>query len=314
MHVSAHWTALQMLFLGGKVVIAPPGPLDGDAVWRVVANEGVNILVIVGDAMARPLADALEADPSGHDTVSLFVIASGGAVLSPSTKERLATLLPNVIVIDGLGSSESGVIGQKSETGRAADGPPRFALNDETLVLDGELRPVEPGSATVGRLARRGHIPLGYYNSPEKTAETFVEVDGVRWVLTGDMAIVEPDGTIVLLGRASVCINTGGEKVFAEEVEVAVKAHPDVEDAVIVGVADERWGERVVALVASRGGVRLSDIQETCRSRVAGYKVPRDLVVVDKVLRLPTGKTDYQWAREEARRRLGVTEGRRVPT
>ena len=301
MHVSAHWLAFIALFGGGKIVVTPEGRFDPPLIWRTVEAEKVNTLVIVGDAMARPLADAFE-DAGGSDTYdvsSMFVIGSGGALLSPSTKERLGKLLPSVMVVDGLGSSETGTVGR----GAVGESGPRFTLNDETKVLDDDLRPVAPGSGVVGRLARRGHIPLGYHNDEEKTRATFVEVDGERWVLPGDMATVEDDGSITLLGRGSVSINTGGEKVFPEEVEAACKAHADVADAVVVGVPDERWGERVTAVVQLRsgaGGLTLDRLQEHCRTHVAGYKVPRGLVVVDEVVRSPSGKADYRWAKQAA--------------
>jgi 3-oxocholest-4-en-26-oate---CoA ligase len=170
-------------------------------------------------------------------------------------------------------------------------------------VLDeATLEPVEPGSGVIGRVARTGHIPLGYYNDPDKTSSTFVEIGDRRWVLTGDMATVEDDGSIRLLGRGSVCINTGGEKVFPEEVEGVLKSHPDVYDVVVVGAPDERWGQRVTALVEPRQGPTptLEALAEHCRGHLAGYKIPRALVVVDKVVRSPAGKADYRWAREVA--------------
>jgi acyl-CoA synthetase (AMP-forming)/AMP-acid ligase II len=254
--------------------------------------------------MARPLLDTLSAAPEGtYDTSSLFVIGSGGAVLSPSTKDRLAQTLPSVMVVDGFGASETGVMGAKASvagTGPAAG--PRFTMNDQTAVLDDDLRPVPPGSGVIGRLARRGHIPVGYYNDPEKTAATFVEVDGVRWVIPGDMATVEEDGTVVLLGRGSVSINTGGEKVYPEEVEVVLKGHPAVADAVVVGVPDDRWGERVVAVVEPVRGSQptLDELQELGRQNLAGYKVPRGLCLVEHMVRSPSGKADYKWARAQA--------------
>jgi 3-oxocholest-4-en-26-oate---CoA ligase len=169
-------------------------------------------------------------------------------------------------------------------------------------VLDDDDRPVAPGSGVVGRLACRGHVPLGYYKDEAKTASTFVTLDGVRWVLPGDMATVDDDGTVVLLGRGSVSINTGGEKVYPEEVEASLKAHPDVMDAVVVGLPDERWGERVVAVVQPRSGAAPTnaDLQAHCRGRLAGYKVPRDVCLVEEVVRSPSGKADYRWAKETA--------------
>ncbi len=171
-------------------------------------------------------------------------------------------------------------------------------------MLDEDLRPLEPGSDVVGMLARRGHIPLGYYKDPAKTAETYREdADGVRWVIPGDYAQVEASGTILLLGRGSVCINSGGEKIFPEEVEAALKSHPDVFDVLVVGVPDPRWGERVTAVVQPRAGrsPELEDINALCRSKLAGYKLPRNLLLVDEVVRSPAGKPDYGWARSRAR-------------
>jgi acyl-CoA synthetase (AMP-forming)/AMP-acid ligase II len=303
MHESAHWLVFSMLLGAGKIVIAPGGRFEPETIWRLVGEEKVNVLVIVGDAMARPLVDALQVDRHAYDTSTLMVVGSGGAVLSPDTKNKLSALLPNAFIVDGFGSSETGTLGSQPTT--AATGPAkglRFPPSDHTAVFDDKLRPVTPGSGVVGRLARRGHIPLGYYKDPAKTAETFLEVDGVRWVLPGDFAIVEDDGTVVLRGRGSVSINTGGEKVFPEEVEAALKEHPDLADVIVVGVPDERWGERVVAVVQLRDArvLTLDALQAFARARLAGYKVPRELVVVDRVQRQPSAKPDYRWARERA--------------
>ena len=304
MHVSAHWLAFESLFSGGCLVVTPQGRFDPKTIWTLVRREGVNVLLIVGDAMARPLADALAAAQDDYDTKTLMVIASGGAVLSPSIKEALSSLVSSAFIVDGFGASETGTVGSRSTMPGSpiTEEGPRFTVNDQTTVLDDELRPVVPGSRTTGRLARRGHIPLGYYNDPEKTAATFVEAEGVRWALPGDMAQVEADGTVVLLGRGSESINTGGEKVYPEEVETALKRHPAVFDAVVVGTPDPRWGERVVAVVKPRPGQRptLEEIQSFCRTRMAGYKVPRHVVLVDEVLRFPSGKADYRWARDQA--------------
>jgi 3-oxocholest-4-en-26-oate---CoA ligase len=299
MHVSAHWGAFSTLFGGGKLVVPPDGRFDPDTIWRLVGDEKVFTLVIVGDAMARPLMDSLEAAAdAGHpfDTSSLVVIGSGGAILAPASKQRLAALLPNVLIVDGFGSSETGVMGSTTGSG------PRFRVNDQTQVLDDVGHAVTPGSGVVGHLARRGHVPLGYYHDEAKTAATFRTYQGVRWVLPGDMATVDEDGTVVLLGRGSVSINTGGEKVFPEEVEGVLKAHPGVLDAVVVGVPDDRWGERVVAVVQPRPGAEptLGALQELCREHLAGYKVPRELRIVTSVVRTPAGKADYRWAKDAA--------------
>jgi acyl-CoA synthetase (AMP-forming)/AMP-acid ligase II len=260
--------------------------------------------VIVGDAFARPLVEAIDDDgPPARDLSGVTAILSGGAILSPAVKAALNQRLPTTIVIDGFGASETGGQVRMVAAGDTPEGPPRFAVDADTAVLDDTGRPVAPGSGVVGRLARRGHIPLGYWNDAERTARTFPVVDGVRWAVPGDFASVEDDGTVTVFGRGSVSINTGGEKVFPEEVESALKAHPSVFDAVVVGVPDDRWGERVAAVVqARRGGATpsLDDHAGHSRGRLAGYKVPRSLVLVDEVVRSPSGKPDYRWARARA--------------
>ncbi len=308
MHVSAQWGAFSALYGGGTVVLATPGSLDADEAWRLIAAEHVNVLTVVGDAMARPLLDAYAAAPQPRDVSSLIVFASGGAVLSPSTKAQIASLLPNVITVDGFGSTETGVTGTRAQMpGGAVEGGSRFTVGDHCAVLDDDLRPVVPGSGAVGRLARRGRVPIGYYNDAAASAATFVEFDGQRWALTGDAATVDESATVVLLGRGSATINTGGEKVYAEEVEAVVKDHPSVWDAVIVGAPHERWGEQVVAVVALRPGCSLTidELREHSRAYLAGYKLPRVLHCVGDIVRTPSGKCDYQWARDVARTTSG---------
>jgi acyl-CoA synthetase (AMP-forming)/AMP-acid ligase II len=300
MHGTAHWFALNTLFGGGTVVISPDRRFDAARLWNLIAREKVSFLVIVGDAFARPLVEAIgHLDPE-PDLSSLSAVLSGGAILSPAVKAAWIRALPETILIDGFGSSESGGQGQSvAAAGGATDGP-RFSVNDETTVLDDELRPAAVG--VVGKLARRGRVPLGYYKDPEKSAATFPVVDGVRWSVPGDHARIEADGTITVLGRGSGSINTGGEKVYPEEVEAALKSHPDVFDVVVVGAPDERWGERVVAVVEPRQGatVALPALAEHVRGHLAPYKVPRAVVVVDTVVRSPSGKPDYRWARARA--------------
>ena len=217
------------------------------------------------------------------------------APLSPAVNEHLQSLLPNCFVLDSFGSSETGY------QGRATEGR-RFAVDETNAVFDDDLRRVAPGSGVVGRLARTGRIPIGYHNDPEKTARTFIEVEGRRWAFAGDLATVEEDGTVNLLGRGSSCINSGGEKIYPEEVEDALKSHPAVYDALVVGAPDERWGERVTAVVQPRPGASpsLDDLQEHCRRLLAGYKVPKEVHLVDEVQRQPSGKPDYKWAKAVA--------------
>ncbi len=295
MHASAHWLTFHQFFTGGKVVFPPFGRFDAATIWELIGAEQVFMLVIVGDAMAKPLIDELAANPDTYATDTLWVVGSGGAILSQTNRDRILELLPNRMIADGLGSSETGTIGSKRGQGGAT-----FLLNDETAVLDDQHEPVGPGQT--GMLARRGHIPLGYWGDEEKTARTFVEHGGHRWVLPGDLARVEDDGSVTLLGRGSTSINTGGEKVFPEEVEAAIKAHPGVQDVLVVGVTDARWGQTVVAVVqpSTAGAPDLDALRDHCRTHVAGYKIPRALVLVDELRRSAAGKADYKWAKQAA--------------
>jgi acyl-CoA synthetase (AMP-forming)/AMP-acid ligase II len=302
MHVSAHWGALQALFGGGTAVLLTPGSFDPQEALGVIEAEGVMVCVLVGDAMARPLADAIAADNGRRDLSSLFVVASGGAMLSASVKDALRVALPDLIVVDGYGSSETGVAGTQTTMGDGSAAGPTFVMGADTMVLDDDDQPVEAGSGVIGRLARRGRVPLGYYKDEAKSRATFVTIGGDRWVLPGDMATPQADGSITLLGRGSVSINTGGEKVFPEEVEAVLKSHPSVFDAVVVGANDDRWGQRVVAVASLRENeavVDLEQLREHCRDQLAGYKVPRQLVVVPQIERNPNGKADYLWAAEQ---------------
>jgi acyl-CoA synthetase (AMP-forming)/AMP-acid ligase II len=240
-----------------------------------------------------------------YDVSTLVAVGSTAAVFSPSVKDQFFERLPNIAVSDAVGSSEGGANGytvvQKGNT--AMKGGPTVNAVQDSVVLDENLREVEPGSGVVGKIARKGNIPIEYYKDPEKTAQTFVTApDGTRYVVPGDFATIEADGTITLLGRGSVSINSGGEKIFPEEVEAAVKSHPAVYDAVVVGVPDERWGQRVAAVVQPRDGTppTLDDLQEHCRTKLAGYKVPRELHLVELMQRSPSGKPDYRWAEKMA--------------
>ncbi len=301
MHGAAQWAAMIYLLSGSKIVLAPGKRFDPATIWRLVQDEKVQVLQVVGDAMARPLAEALEQPGASYDVSSLFVIGSGGATFSEGVKEQLKAKLPNIMLLDSFGGSEGGNQGQSVPRDAGALGP-RFKADETTAVLDEDLKPLPPGAGKVGMLARKGRIPLGYYKDEAKTARTFVEANGSRWVVAGDMAMVEADGTITLLGRGSNCINSGGEKVFPEEVEAALRTHPAVFDAIVVGVPDERWGERVAAVVAPRLGERpaLADLDAHCRTTISGYKVPRELHLVDEIQRQPSGKPDYKWAKSIA--------------
>jgi 3-oxocholest-4-en-26-oate---CoA ligase len=302
MHAAAQWVSFMWLLCGAKVVLHT-GAFDPAVVWRTIEAERVSTTTVVGDAMARPLCD--EWDASGpYDTSTLFAFSNGGAPLTATTKARLQEMLPDVVLTDGFGSSETGIQGsQRLAPGDDAGTVTRFDnVMDGTKVLDDHHAEVEPGSGVVGRVAHTGYIPLRYHNAPEKTAATFVRIGDRRYVMSGDMATVEADGSIVLLGRGSVSINTGGEKVYPEEVEAVLKGHPSVYDVLVVGVPHDRWGEQVAAVVQPTPGaeVRLEDLVEHCRGHLAGYKLPRELVVVDAIVRSPAGKADYRWARDRA--------------
>jgi fatty-acyl-CoA synthase len=291
MHGNAQWTSMVTLFGGNKLVLNCQRKMDAAALWDLVDAEGINSISIVGDAMARPLVDALANRPA---PTSVVAIVSGGAILSPAIKAEFNEKLPTVMILDSFGASETGANGAVDMTAAG----PRFRMNEWTTVIGDDLEVVDVGET--GMLARRGHVPLGYYKDESKTAATFVTAaDGTRWAIPGDKAVREPDGTITVLGRGSQCINSGGEKIFPEEVESALKSHPAVFDATVVGRADERWGEHVCAVVQLRPGATatLDELADHCRSHIAGYKVPRSLIEVDEMVRSPSGKPDYRWAK-----------------
>jgi acyl-CoA synthetase (AMP-forming)/AMP-acid ligase II len=302
MHASGQWSALGTLLGGGKVVLYGEPHVHMDRVLDLIERERVNACNLVGDASARPMLDALRAEPDRWDLSSLRLLGSGGSIMSGEVKDGLMAALPSVLaIVEGIGSSESPAQAVALTTRSGAPSASlTFAAKAETIVVDDELRPVPPGSGVVGRLATRGRVPLGYYKDPERSARTFVEIQGERWSLPGDMATIDGDGTVHLLGRGSLCINTGGEKVYPEEVEAVLKLHPDVADVVVLGEPDQRLGQRVVAIVAvapGRDAPGLEHLQAHCRAQLAGYKVPRALHIVDEVARTPAGKPDYAWAR-----------------
>ena len=307
MHGAAQWGFLRFAFEGNLIVMLRR--FDPHEVWRTVERERINNVSITGDAMARPMIEALDdlGGPESLDLSSMFVLASTAAIFSPTVKDRYLDAFPNLLLLDAIGSSETGSNGMrtvsKGDTQNKGGGPTVQAGRD-TVVLDEDLNEVEPGSGKQGRLARRGNVPVAYYKDERKSAETFViGASGARYALAGDMAVLEADGRITLLGRGSQCINSGGEKIFPEEVEAALKAHPSVFDAIVVGVPDDRWGQRVSAVVQPRPGLTptLDELDAHCRDHVAGYKVPKELHLVTEVQRSPSGKPDYPWAAKVAR-------------
>jgi acyl-CoA synthetase (AMP-forming)/AMP-acid ligase II len=294
MHGAAHWNALSCLGGGGTVVLPRhPEKVDAADLLDTIEAEACTSLNIVGDAFAVPILEEQAARP--RDLSSLRHVISGGAVLSPRVKARWTELVPGLRIVDIVGSSESGRQGMASGTG-----PARFERSASAVVLDdARRRTLEPGEDELGWLATSGPIPRGYLGDPAKTEATFPVVDGTRYVVAGDRARLLAGGAVELLGRESVTINTGGEKVFAEEVEEAVKAHPAVLDAIVVGRPSERWGQEVVAVVAFRDGGSADDdaLREAAAATIARYKLPKAFVRVPAVQRTASGKADYAWAK-----------------
>ncbi|BBX71174.1 acyl-CoA synthetase [Mycolicibacterium psychrotolerans] len=301
MHGAAQWAVLTAMTTGQSVVFsAVTDHLDVDDVVRTVEREKVLAVTVVGDAMARPLADAFER--TGADLSSLAVVANGGAQLTPTAKQRLIDAKPNLMVVDGVGSSETGAQ-MTHMSGRGAVSTGTFTAGPDTSVAAEDLSALlEPGHDGMGWLAQRGYVPLGYKGDPVKTAATFPVIDGVRYSVPGDRARHLADGAIELLGRDSVTINSGGEKIFAEEVESAVASHPAVADVVVAGRPSERWGQEVVAVVALVDGADASaeELVEHAAQVIARYKLPKAVVFRPVIERSPAGKADYRWAREQA--------------
>ena len=299
MHGATQWCVMGQSFVGSKIVLM--AKFDPHEVWRLVDEEGVNSVMITGDAMGKPLVESLDDPGFDHELTSLLAVVSSAALFSAPVKDDFFVHLPNIVITDAIGSSEGGNNGMTMVTAgnTAMKSGPTVHLLGATVVFDENFELVKPGSGVIGKIARSGDIPIGYYNDPVKSAEVFIEVDGLRHVMPGDFATVEADGSVTLLGRGSVVINSGGEKIFPEEVESAVRSHPDVMDAIVCGAPDERWGQTVAAIIQPRVGHEapsLEAIQEHCREAIAGYKVPRRLHVVDAIERSPSGKPDYQWA------------------
>jgi len=307
MHGTGLFIALSTLAGAGTVVLIAETGLDAELVWSEVARNRASVLTIVGDVFARPLLAALDAHPGRHDLSSLRALTSSGVTFSPDAKAGLMRHLPGVTIIDALGSSE-GIMTRSEARGADDIKPARFAVNERVAVLDEDTgAPVEPGSGQVGLVGVTGPIPLGYWGDDEKTRATFRTYAGVRWSIPGDYATVEPDGSITLLGRGNACINTGGEKVYPEEVEVVLRDHPDVHDCVVVGVPDERFGEMVVAVVAPEPGAALDEaaLDAFTRERLAGYKRPRRYVVIDDLARSAAGKANLRYLRDLAAEHVG---------
>jgi fatty-acyl-CoA synthase len=295
MHGTGLVFAGTVLSRGGTVVTTTSRRFDTTELLDVLDAWRVSALCIVGDAFCRPIVDTLNANPGRWDLSHLAAVSSSGMVWSADVKKELLVHAPGAVLLDMLNSSEASGMGRSIVSTRRPHGGSRFRLGENAYVIDDDGKPVVPGSGQVGRVAVRGHLPLGYHKDPAKTAATFPVIDGVRCSVPGDHAIVEADGTVTLLGRGSTSINTGGEKVFPEEVEDALRSHPDVHDAVVVGVPDPRFGQTVAALVAAAPGAQAdpSALVAHVRERLAAYKAPRHVLVTDSVGRGPNGKADY---------------------
>ncbi|HZP43692.1 MAG TPA: acyl-CoA synthetase [Candidatus Binatia bacterium] len=308
MHGAGQWAAFNTFHRGGTVVLPDETRrFDAHAAWRTIVRERVDQMTLVGDAFARPLLDALR--DGGYDASSIRAIGSTAAVLSPAVKEALAAALPeHTMFIESIGASEAGLQAMSWNAGEASRGLPAYQLRDNTVLLSADReRILEPGTDEVGWIATRGHLPLGYLNDPERTRQTFPTIGGVRYCLGGDRACWAEDGRLLFLGRESMCVNTGGEKVYVEEVERVVKSHPAVWDALVVGVPSPRWGQQVTAVVSLRPGAApptTAELRAHCAPHLADYKLPKTVVVVPEIVRSPSGKPDYAWAAEYARREV----------
>jgi acyl-CoA synthetase (AMP-forming)/AMP-acid ligase II len=312
MHGAGQIATLSQWFLGSTLVLIRRFSPEG--VWDVFEARGVNSMIITGDAMGRPLVDALVEHPDRWDLSQLVSVSSSGALFSQAVKDRFLEVFPNLVITDSVGSTESGFNGltyaKKGE--KSAAGGPTVSAGGDVVILDENLELIPDTDSRVGRLGRGGNIPLGYYHDPVKTAETFViAANGKRYVISGDSALWASPGQMTMLGRGSVSINSGGEKIFPEEVEQALKAHPAVFDCTVVGVPDDRWGQRVAAVVAFRDDTTatLEELGAHTRGHIAGYKVPRELHVVETIRRAPSGKPDYRWAKELAESGSAKVEG-----
>jgi 3-oxocholest-4-en-26-oate---CoA ligase len=302
MHGAAHWLAFNA-FTGGNTIVLPRNveALDAADVWSTCRSEGVNILLIVGDAFGRPLLDEL--DREAYDLSQLLMLVSGGAALSAGVKQQFLAKLPSMGIMDGLGASETGQQGTQISGAGAEASTGTFTPGPGMCIVSDDLTRVLPaGDEETGWLAQRGRVPLGYLGDEAKTSKTFPVIDGVRYSVPGDRARVNADGLLELYGRDSVTINSGGEKIFAEEVEAALAHHPAVYDVIVAGRPSERWGNEVVAVVQVREGFEVSEAEllEECQKHVARYKLPKAFRFVDHMVRSPAGKADYRWAREQA--------------
>ncbi|XOV87252.1 MAG: acyl-CoA synthetase [Pseudomonadota bacterium] len=305
MHGTGLFTSIGVMMGGGCVVTTNTPRFDPEETWQLVQDHGIASMAIVGDAFAKPLLQVLDDKPGHYDISSLQSILSSGVMWSPEAKQGLLAHNRHLTLIDSFGASEAVGFGTSTTTAAGGQGIGKFMVNERTRVFTEDHRPVEPGSGEIGFVARMGGIPSGYYKDPEKSAKTFPVIDGVRYSIPGDWCTVEADGSLTLLGRGSVCINTAGEKVFPEEVEEVLKLDPAVYDALVVGVPDDKWGQAVTAVVQLRPGAMLDEarLRAHVREHLAGYKCPKRILAIADLGRASNGKADYKkitaWARSE---------------
>jgi fatty-acyl-CoA synthase len=311
MHGTGLLTAMSALVGGGTVVTLTSAHLDPEELWRTVERRRVEQIVIVGDAFAKPMLKVLDGAPGRHDLSCVASIVSSGVMWSMEVKLGLLRHLPQAVLADSFGSSEAVGFGLSMMTAGGSVETAKFQIGDNVKVFADDGREVTPGSGETGLIARGDPLPEGYYKDEAKTAATFRTLAGQRWSIPGDVCTVEPDGTITLFGRGSGCINTAGEKVFPEEVEEALKLHPDVEDALVVGVPDDKWGAAVTAVIELRAGAAFDEpaLRAHVRERLAPYKVPKRVIAAPTRFRAPNGKADYKGARTHALAELGLARG-----
>jgi 3-oxocholest-4-en-26-oate---CoA ligase len=309
MHATGQFICLITMTQAGTIATLEGRRFDVVELLDTIEREKVATVIIVGDAFARPMAETLDQHPGRWDLSRLSLVTSSGVMWSQETKDALLKHHPNVLLYDSLGSSEAVGLGMSVSSAGATSGTARFSLGPNSRVVTDEGRDAVPGSGEIGRVALKGHTPIGYYKDPEKSAKTFVQIDGDTYSMPGDYATIEEDGTLTLLGRGSVCINTGGEKVFPEEVEEALKLHPSVLDAVVVGLPDAKFGEAVTAVVEPRTHEEIDEAELIAhvRGKLATFKAPRAVLAIDTIGRAPNGKVDYKRMKAYAIERLGVT-------
>ena len=309
MHGTGAFTAFSTLSTGGCIVTLTNRTLDTEELLDTIQDRKVNVMAIVGDAFAKPMLRALDANPGRWDISSLMAMVSSGVMWSEETKQGLLKHHPGMLLSDNFSSSEALGMGASVSTASGTSETAKFRLGENARVITDDGRDVAPGSDEIGRVAVKGVTPVGYYKDPEKSARTFIEIDGERYSIPGDYAMVEADGTLKLLGRGSVCINTGGEKVYPEEVEEVLKTHPDVLDAVAVGVPDEKFGEAITAVVELTPGTPLdeADVIAHVKSRLASYKAPKRVLAVETIGRAANGKVDYKRLKQHAVDEIGAS-------